>query len=454
MKNKSYKKNIILFAFCLMVCAMTFCIFIACDDGTDPAVKNTYTLEYDLSDYGDGYMVTGLGNFNGDELDIPSEHNGRPVVEIAADAFMDGAEITIITIPDTVEQINLGALRGCSSLQELTLPFAGQNPDATDKEALFGNIFGKKAFSNALSTQQIYNENGEYTSFRIPNSLRKIYFTGEKIPYGAFSNLGSLTEFVVETSVKSISDAAFNGCVNLDWVYLRSSGVANNCNTMLDNGMLLAYASEIYVDTGISLESYGKYLKAFTTKASGKIENSTYYFFNLADDMKQSVIECEYASDKGTAGGSNMSDPGAAPALHGPTGDLGALAEWNYPNNGGMLGGMADSAGHWAEYTVTASEDVAGILSLMLGTHGVVPLDNIYTLEVNGKSVSIKGSVAPARNTGNEWYDWQLAKLGIISLQQGPNTIKITTIAGPGNAHNLDYFLFSSATNAELSVVQ
>ena len=55
------------------------------------------------------------------EVEIPAEIDGRPVVEIGADAFAGNAAITSISIPASVTNIAEGAFAGCSRLRSVSV---------------------------------------------------------------------------------------------------------------------------------------------------------------------------------------------------------------------------------------------------------------------------------------------------------------------------------------------
>lgn len=67
------------------------------------------------------YAVTGIGTFTKSELVIPSQLNGLPVTEIAANAFCGCAFITSITVPDSVTVIGAHAFSECEALTEVII---------------------------------------------------------------------------------------------------------------------------------------------------------------------------------------------------------------------------------------------------------------------------------------------------------------------------------------------
>ncbi|MBO5773683.1 MAG: leucine-rich repeat protein, partial [Clostridia bacterium] len=71
---------------------------------------------------GDSYEITGTLWVNPKKLEIPAEHNGKPVTSIGSRAFAHCSSLTSETIPDSVTSIGYQAFSGCSSLTSVTIP--------------------------------------------------------------------------------------------------------------------------------------------------------------------------------------------------------------------------------------------------------------------------------------------------------------------------------------------
>lgn len=78
-------------------------------------------LDYTYIASTESYAVTGIGTAYGD-VEIPSEHNGRPVTQIGDRAFSDCNVLTSITIPESVTSIKFGAFLDCVNLVDITIP--------------------------------------------------------------------------------------------------------------------------------------------------------------------------------------------------------------------------------------------------------------------------------------------------------------------------------------------
>ena len=59
---------------------------------------DTKKLEYKLSDDGTCFIVAGIGEYAGDELEIPAKHKGLPVMEIGDMAFKYCVNLTRLWI--------------------------------------------------------------------------------------------------------------------------------------------------------------------------------------------------------------------------------------------------------------------------------------------------------------------------------------------------------------------
>ena len=118
--------------------------------------------------------------------------------------------IKTINVFDNLYHIGTSAFRACTSLEEITLPFIGKSKTSGGTSSgTLGFIFGTSSYDNCSSTKQYYS--GSYTTFYIPNSLRKVNITGLEIPYGSFYNCTKLTEINLNTDVIA-NDKAFTNC--------------------------------------------------------------------------------------------------------------------------------------------------------------------------------------------------------------------------------------------------
>ena len=153
-------------------------------------------LEYALNQDGTGYLVRGIGTCTDSNLVIPSTYRDLPVTGFSVNVFAYCKNITSVTIPDSIVEINRGAFGYCESL----------------------------------------------TSVTIPNSVTSI---GTETFYGC----KSLTDITIPESVTRIGDSAFWGCKSLNAVYI--TDLASWCAIDFVDGYdsnPLYLAQQLYID--------------------------------------------------------------------------------------------------------------------------------------------------------------------------------------------------------------
>jgi hypothetical protein len=223
------------------------------------AAVSAYTQQYDsendfhteLSTNGKSVrIIRYLGNKQ--NVHIPPEIEGLPVISIWEYAFANHTNLKGVTIPNSITSIGYGAFFGCTSLTVITIPdsiirilpsafgrcssLTAINVDVnnlsyTSKDGVLYSInktrlikypAGKTAVSfiipdgvNRIDSDAFY-ECISLTSVTIPNSITSI---GE----GAFFNCTSLTSITIPNSVTTISDLAFAGCTSLSRVMFQGT---------------------------------------------------------------------------------------------------------------------------------------------------------------------------------------------------------------------------------------
>ena len=103
-----------------------------------------------------------------------------------------------ITVPNYVTEIKNSAFSKCSSLNSITIPFAGIS--------FFGSVFGAEKAS-------------EVSEF-IPASLKSVTITNGYIGDYSFYNCSNLTSITIFDGVTSIGSSAFYGCSGLKEVHI------------------------------------------------------------------------------------------------------------------------------------------------------------------------------------------------------------------------------------------
>ena len=201
---------------------------------------------YQYVDYNDGVRIY---NYTGDDsvLSIPAYIDGKKVLKINTRAF--GAEsttqnITSVTVPDTVEEIEGAAFAGRKNLTDIYFPdsvtFLGSQMLAQCTSLTSVRLpKGLKAIY-----QEFFFQCSSLTYVALPESLTKIYGM-------AFSGCTSLEEIEIPDSVKYIEPDCFEDCTSLKTVIMPESlqilspGTFKNCTgltkVVLHKGIKTAY---------------------------------------------------------------------------------------------------------------------------------------------------------------------------------------------------------------------
>lgn len=133
---------------------------------------------------------------------IPSDGT---VTTIAGYAFGNCSNLKRIIVPNSVYKIELNAFYGCSSLEEISLPFVGEKASNTSYTH-FGYIFGAHSIES-------------HNAVLIPESLKKVTVTGNcSIGASAFSSCRNITSFTASSNIRTISAFAFSRCSALQTV--------------------------------------------------------------------------------------------------------------------------------------------------------------------------------------------------------------------------------------------
>ena len=228
---------------------------------TTDAAENTETktvgaLTYQLE--ADRAIVTQCDK-SAEEVVIPSEIAGKPVLQIAEDAFQFCENLTSVEIPDTVQTIGKNAFWNCHKLQHVTLPknLAAVGENCFRSCGLLAELeipatlqeIGLDAFCDTawLKNQQTENplvqvnhilidattcsgtavevpdgvtEIGNFAFYNCGN-LQKIMLPASvtKIDWGAFWQCSGLETLTVQGNLAKIGESAFSDCTKLSAVY-------------------------------------------------------------------------------------------------------------------------------------------------------------------------------------------------------------------------------------------
>ena len=166
-------------------------------DGVLNSFKVTDKAKELISDKNYGDLATGFNTNKGDSFDETSvkvldlgkakvldksgNYTSATITKISANAVADLSYIEEIIVPETVEEIELGAFSNLSSLKRITLPFAGSKKGGQAEKKLFGYIFGTASSASLTSCTQTYNggDSDNTAIYYVPTSLETVVITGE-----------------------------------------------------------------------------------------------------------------------------------------------------------------------------------------------------------------------------------------------------------------------------------
>lgn len=166
----------------------------------------SYTLYYYAENGNAG--ITGCTCNGITDIIIPETIGESAVVAIRQLAFSDNADVTSVSIPNTVDTIATGAFSACVNLKTVNIPDSVKRINA-------------EAFCDCSSLTEVI----------LPGDI-------ESIGGLAFAHCSSLTEIVLPVGIKSIESGAFEHCSNLTEVTIPSSlkslssGVFDSCSSL------------------------------------------------------------------------------------------------------------------------------------------------------------------------------------------------------------------------------
>ena len=173
---------------------------------------------------GAAWMVHGVSDKSVQNIAIPANVGGKPIVEIATGAFRGCKRLETLVVPNSVACVGVGAFDGCVALKHVFCPTAALT-SLPRKPLKMVKITGGEsipvcAFERCEALQEVAVADGVQSigawafaccvslqSIAFPNSVKSI---GER----AFHRCHSLQSVALD-GVKSIGDSAFAYCTSL-----------------------------------------------------------------------------------------------------------------------------------------------------------------------------------------------------------------------------------------------
>ena len=152
--------------------------------------------------------------------------HGGYVVEDALSGFNT---ITDLYIGDAVTSIGNAPLAGCSSLENIRLPYLGTKIDTPIK---LGELFGTTSNSNMVAVSQ------NSITYYLPTNLSKVEICGGSISDYALQNISTIDELIIGEGVTSIGNFSFenlsliNELVVPETVESIGNGAFKGCNAI------------------------------------------------------------------------------------------------------------------------------------------------------------------------------------------------------------------------------
>ncbi len=145
------------------------------------------------------------------KLKLPTEYNGKPVVEVKESAFKNNTTITEVIIPAGYEIIGAEAFAYCTKLSVLTI---GQQGVSTRKTTIKASAFeGCSVLASVTLGEcvEVINSYAFYETMITSLNARGL----KKIGYCSFGSCASLKTFRVCASLVEIDEGAFEGSDNV-----------------------------------------------------------------------------------------------------------------------------------------------------------------------------------------------------------------------------------------------
>ena len=179
------------------------------------------TLEYIVNADAKSCTITGIGNFAGENLIIPSVLDGYAVSAIGEEAFYGQTGLKSVSIANTVTSIGKEAFYYCTGLTSVNL--------GNGLKTLGDSAFGYCSSLTNISLNEglksigigVFRDCTALTGIEIPDSVTVFGVTENgALADGIFYNCKALSFAVIGNSVTNIPNYMFYGCQSLSSVML------------------------------------------------------------------------------------------------------------------------------------------------------------------------------------------------------------------------------------------
>lgn len=199
-------------------------------------------------------------------------------------AFMNCSHIQSLNIQssaaegtqDTTMTIGQGALYGCTSLNNLTIPFTGKSDSIGGEEGNFGWIFGSNSYGNNETSAV---EKSSHTGYwYIPNSLKTVKLQHQTtLKSWSFYKTTMIQNLVISKALQQTERNVFYDCVSLETLEMPFVGAQRGAETAYhywdyDTNIM---NSMIYLFAFMGRDVTGHYENAWVTDWQGSRWNSS-----------------------------------------------------------------------------------------------------------------------------------------------------------------------------------
>ncbi|MFI3211589.1 MAG: leucine-rich repeat protein, partial [Peptostreptococcaceae bacterium] len=190
----------------------------------DPEIGTIYSDEFnnEYEVYDTNKLILNKVNENLEYINIPSELYGNTITKINNEVFLNNTIIKEIILPDTIEYIGNSILKGCTNLENLTIPFIGET--ISDNNFL-GYFFGSSRYldnidyieANLINVTITNIKELKRATFYQCNYIEKINLPNnlELIEEYAFYECYNLTNIIIPSEVVLIKASSFYHCTSL-----------------------------------------------------------------------------------------------------------------------------------------------------------------------------------------------------------------------------------------------
>ncbi len=284
------------------------------DIGIPPAEKESQGLDFQLSEDGTYYIVTGLGSCEDKHVVIPNVYEGKPVKEIGSNFLGYFLELTVesVTTLDNMETIapyafyNMFAAFGIGQPTEGIALYIGKNvtgltPDTLNGVSLVSVDKGSKHYKTV--NKSLYSFDGKELVMLYENGLGnelQILNGTEVIAEGALSNVTGITKLILPKSLKKIGANELSGMIlaeiyNLSGVELGENSAFNiytsenekSKQTKTNDGFVFYQGKDVYLLTYCGAKKDNLVLPSDFCGASYKVRNR---FFESVSEISSLTI--------------------------------------------------------------------------------------------------------------------------------------------------------------------